>query len=149
MMRPLCIAVSLVVLCQPCLGGDTEMNQEQLILALIDNYVAAVNDADADGLNKLFWYEDPRFSEVENHIPTPFGKEVFLDISDWIRRNAKPGEKQRFYATSVYFLSEKVAYSVSLREEIETRKISRVTLIFLENEGRWKIIHGHFSYVPE
>ena len=127
----------------------TDHSDRELILALIDSYVAAVNNADADLLEDLFWYEDPRFSEVENHIPAPFGKAVFLDIGNWIRNNAKPGEKQQFHETSVHLLSDDVAYSVSLREEIETEKISRVTLIYLKNQGQWKIIHGHFSYLPE
>ena len=125
------------------------MEVKDEILQIIQNYERAVNSANADQLEDLFWFDDERFSEVENHIAVPFGKKVFLDIGSWIRQNARPGAKQRFYDTSVYPLSGDVAYSVSLREEIESGKISRVTLIYLKNEGRWKIIHGHFSYLPE
>ncbi len=124
------------------------MTDKQEILGIIDNYTDAVNGADASKLEGLFWYDDVRFSEVENHIPAPFGKDVFLDIGTWIRENAVPGEKQRFYDTSVHLLSDEVAYSVSMREELEDRRISRVTLVYLKQDSDWKIIHGHFSYVP-
>ncbi len=145
---------SIVCLCfvlsvTPCAAREDPMrDDERMILKVIDNYASAVNNADADGLENLFWHEDSRFSEIENHIPTPFGQTVFLDIGNWIRKNAKPGLKQRFYDSTVHLLSEDVAYSISLREELESGKISRVTLIYLKREGDWKIIHGHFSYVP-
>jgi hypothetical protein len=56
----------------------------------------------------------------------------------------------RFYDTKVHLLSPTVAYSVSLREERENKevKISRVALVFLKKDDRWKIIQGHFSHVP-
>ncbi len=88
---------------------------------------------------------------MENHIPDPFGQKKFLWIMDWIRRNQKPGWKMRFYDTKVHLLSPEVPYSVSLREQDEDGEvnISRVTLIFLKKGNKWKIIHGHFSYVPK
>ncbi len=121
---------------------------------LIEKYVEAVNAADADQLSSLFWLDDERFSDIENHIPNPFGKKVFDDISDWIRKNAKPGDKQRFFDTRVYQLSPEVVYSTSLREELDPvasvrGATSRITFIYLRKEGTWKIIHGHFSYVLE
>jgi ketosteroid isomerase-like protein len=121
---------------------------EQQIAEIIDNYTEAVNNADADQLEALFWHADTRFSEVEKHIAEPFGQAVFLDIGNWIRRNAKSGLKQRFYNTAIHLLSDCVAYSVSLREDHESSDISRVTFIYLKQEVEWKIIHGHFSRVP-
>lgn len=125
------------------------MAEKNEILAVIGAYVNAVNAADADRLEALFWYNDARFSEVENHIALPFSKEVFLDIGNWIRQNAEPGVKQRFFDTSIYLLSDDIAYSVSLREQFETGKISRITLIYLKKDNEWKIIHGHFSLAPD
>ncbi len=66
-------------------------------------------------MQSLFWFDDERFVEVENHIPEPFSKEKFLWIMDWIRKNQKPGRKMKFYDTKIYFLSSDVAYSVSMR----------------------------------
>jgi hypothetical protein len=56
----------------------------------------------------------------------------------------------RFYDTQVHLLSPEVAYSVSLRDQEEDGEIktSRVTLVFLKKGNEWRIIHGHFSYVP-
>lgn len=125
-------------------------DEAQRILELIGAYERAFEAADAEGMANLFWVDDPRFCEVENHIPEPFGKERFQWILDWIRKHQPPGWKMRFYDTQVHFLSAEAAYSVSLREEeIEgERTTSRVTLIFLKKGGKWRIIHGHFSRVP-
>jgi ketosteroid isomerase-like protein len=125
------------------------MNEDK-ILEAIETYVRAFENADADLMEGLFWKDDPRFCEVENDRPKPFGKETFLAIGEWIRKHGKPGGKMRFYETNVHILSPEVAYSVSIRDEYEGEKAipSRVTLIFLKKEGEWKIIHGHFSYVP-
>jgi hypothetical protein len=68
-------------------------------------------------MQSLFWFDDERFVEVENHIPEPFGM-------GWIRKNQKSGWKMRFYDTKVYFLSDEVSYSVSLRETEENGKIT-------------------------
>jgi len=127
-----------------------EHEERNKILEIISSYVRAFETADADLMASLFWVDDPRFIEVENHIPEPFGRERFLWIMNWIRENQPSGWKMRFYDTQVHLLSPEVAYSVSLREEeIEERKSSsRVTLVFLKKDGEWRIIHGHFSYVP-
>lgn len=123
---------------------------EKKILGIIDKYVRAFEMADADLMQSLFWVDDPRFIEVENHISEPFGRDRFLWIMDWMRKNQKPGWKMKFYETKVKILSPELAYTVSLRdqEDGETRT-SRVTFIFLKKENKWKIIHGHFSFVPE
>ena len=129
------------------------MNEEEKekILGTIDAYVGAFEMADADLMQSLFWVDDPRFIEVENHIPEPFVRERFLWIMDWMRKNQKPGWKMKFYETKVNFLSPEVAYSVSLRDQKENgdAKTSRVSLVFLKNGDEWKIIHGHFSFLPK
>jgi len=120
-------------------------------LAVIDRYVCAFEMADEGLMQSLFWVDDSRFIEVENHIPEPFGRERFLAIIDWIRQYQKPGWKMGFSDTKVNMLSPEVAYSVSLRDqkENEERRTSRVTFIFLKKGNEWKIIHGHFSYLPK
>jgi ketosteroid isomerase-like protein len=125
--------------------------EKRKILEIIDTYVRAFERADADLMGSLFWVDDPRFIEVENHIAEPFDRERFLAIMDWIRKHQKPGWKMRFYDTKVHILSPEVAYSVSLRDQSEDGEVktSRVTLVFLKKENEWKIIHGHFSYVPK
>lgn len=127
---------------------DTKAQQHK-IQTIIDAYVRAVNGADADRLESLFWTADPRFSEVENDQPGPLDAKEFHAIADWIGQHGKPGKKQRFYDTKVHILTPNVAYSVSMRDELNTGKTSRVTLIYLKKGDEWRIIHGHFSYVPD
>ncbi len=121
------------------------------IFEILDTYVQAFESADADLMKNLFWIDDPRFIEVENHIPEPFSRERFLWIMNWIRKHQKPGWKMKFYDVKIHILSPTVAYSVSLRDQEENGEIktSRVTLIFLKKGNEWKIIHGHFSYTPK
>ncbi len=123
---------------------------KQVILALLDSYCQAFADADADALQALLWFEDERFTEIEDHIPHPFGRKVFLDVMDWIRNNAKPGNKMIFTQPQVFALADDVAYSVALQNiTTETgNSTSRVTLIYVKKDGIWKIMHGHFSSVP-
>lgn len=130
------------------MGEETEKKQ---ILGIIDKYVQAFKMADADLMQSLFWVDDPRFIEVENHIPEPFGRDRFLWIMDWMRKNQKPSWKMKFYDTKVNILSPELAYTVSLRDQEEDgeTKTSRVTLIFLKKNNMWKIIHGHFSFQPK
>ena len=127
-----------------------EEEEKRKILKILDDYVQAFEAADADRMAGLFWVDDPRFLEVENHIPEPFGRERFLWIMDWIREHQEPGRKMRFYDTQLHLLSPEVAYSVSLRDQDEDGEVktSRVTLVFLKKGEEWRIIHGHFSYLP-
>lgn len=128
-----------------------ENEEKRKVLEIMDNYIRAFETADADLMESLFWVDDPGFSEVENHISEPFGRERFLWIMDWMRKHQKPGWKMKFYDTKVNFLSPEVAYSVSMRDQEENgeKRTSRVNLVFLKKRNEWKIIHGHFSFVPE
>jgi len=51
---------------------------EREILKIIDTYVLAFENANADLMMSLFWFDDSRFTEVENHISEPFGRDRFL-----------------------------------------------------------------------
>ena len=128
-----------------------EEEEKQKILGRIDTYVRAFEMANADLMQSLFWIDDSRFVEVENHIPEPFGQERFLWIMNWMRKNQKPGWKMKFYDTKVNILSPEVAYTVSLRDQQEDGEVrtSRVSFVFLNKANKWKIIHGHFSFQPK
>lgn len=131
---------------------DSISGDEAAILELLDIYVKAFVEADADLAQSLVWLEDERFTEIEDMIAYPFGRETYLGIMDWIRKNAKPGTKEmKFHQPSVFFLADNVAYVIALQEikSEEGQSVSRVTLIFLEKDGKWKIIHGHFSPIPK
>jgi len=55
-----------------------EKQEKRKILKIIDTYVRAFEMADADMMENLFWTDDYRFIELENHIPEPFGQKRFL-----------------------------------------------------------------------
>ena len=123
--------------------------EEQGILTLIGTYAQAVNSADADLFENLFWHDDPRFCEVEVGRPWMSSRADLAELSEWIRQHGRPGNHQRFHDTAVHLLTPDVAYSVSLCDEFNPRKTSRVTLIYLRRGDEWRIIHGHFSPMPE
>jgi hypothetical protein len=133
-------------------AADTANADEVAILGVLDSYVKAFHDADADLLESLVWLDDERFTEIEDMIPVPFGKKTFLAISEWTRANAKPGTREMtFHDPRVFFLADNVTYLIAIQEvktpEGEGR--SRVSLIFLKKNEEWKIIHGHFSELPK
>lgn len=123
---------------------------KQAILTLLNGYCQAFVAADADALQALLWFEDERFTEIEDHIPHPFGRQVFLDIMAWIRNNAKPGNQMSFEQPQIFALADDVAYCVALQNmSTDTgSSTSRVTFIFVQKDGVWKILHGHFSGMP-
>lgn len=122
------------------------------ILDIIDKYVEAIARADHDAVAKLHFSDDPSFSAIEDFIPEPFGKETFDEINTWIKENAEPGYLNLSYEkTKVYQLSDTVCYSTSVvRQRASGHEgFGRATLIFIKKEGRWGIIHGHWSNMPE
>lgn len=128
-------------------------HDRQAIMSMFDTYVRAFVRRDADVMQRLFWLDDDRFTEIEDHIQRPFGRDTFLKIMDWMRDNPRADEKRAmaFHDPEVMALAPDVAYSVALQEIITPRgtSISRVTLIYLKRDNEWRIIHGHFSALPE
>jgi hypothetical protein len=97
----------------------------------------------------VLWLEDERFSEIEDMIPLPFGADTVRHIHDWIRENGRPGDNVRFTDTKVHFLSPEVAYATSIQElNFDAPSRSRVTFLFLRQEGRWGVLHAHYSTMP-
>ena len=121
---------------------------EREMLEIIENYANLGPSGDADGFSNLFWPDDPNFAMVENDRPHPLGPEYVEMLTHLIRERGRL-PNQRFYDTRVYFLTPEVAYSVSLRDELNSKKTSRVTFVYQRKQDEWRIIHGHFSYVPE
>ena len=119
------------------------------ILAVVQKYPRALETGDAALWQSLFWLDDPRFSVVENDRPHAMGREYIDSLTDMIRRRGAGSPAQRWYDTKVYFLAPDLAYTVSLRDELNIKKTSRVTLILAKKDGEWRVLHAHFSFVPE
>jgi len=159
-MRKLFIIIVVVSMIAPAWikGDETEVEvtgqaeDASKILGLLDTYVKAFEEADADLAQSLVWLDDERFTEIEDMIAYPFGMDTYLEIMDWIRENAEPGKQEMiFHDPQVFFLADDVAYLITIQEIIneESKNLSRVTLILLKKDGEWKIIHGHFSGMPK
>lgn len=119
------------------------------ILSIISSYTKASEDGDATLWEGLFWLDDPNFSEIENDKSHALDRRYIEGISAALRKRGPGKPNQRWYDTKVYVLSPTIAYSVSLRDEINTATTSRVTLVCQRKGDQWRIIHGHFSNVPE
>ncbi len=122
--------------------------ETQKIYRVIQSYPEALAKCDVTSWESLFWLDDPCFTEIENDKPTFLNKQYIEMISDFLRKNTPSPPNQKWYDTQVFLLTPDVAYSISLRDEINTHQTSRVTLIFKKKSDEWRIIHGHFSNVP-
>lgn len=125
---------------------------EKAILAVIDNYVRAGELGDPGLWESLFWLDDPDFTVIENDRPHLMGREYIDFITGLIRERGKGSAGPKWYKTNVNILSPDIAYTTSLRDEVfpsGIEKASRITLVFKKKEGQWRIIHGHFSVVPD
>ena len=124
-------------------------HEQAKILSIVDSYTEALDNGDSGIWESLYWLDDERFTEIENDKPYVLGRQYIEQISALLRQRGSAEPNQRWYDTKVYFLSSDVAYSTSLRDEINTSTTSRVTLVYLKKGNEWRIIHGHFSNVPE
>ena len=122
------------------------------IRGLLEAYKKGIDNADASALEALHWADEPEFRLIEDFIAKPFGAETFREIGDWIRENADPGYLAvEFRELELFQLCENVVYVVGIVQQScdEGPAEVRMTLIFLRREGQWRIIHGHWSDIPE
>ena len=124
-------------------------SEQNRILTIIGSYTRALENGDAVLWESLYWLDDSNFSEVENDKPYVLDRGYIEQIGAAIRKRGPGKPNQRWYDTKVHFLSPDVAYSVSLRDEINTATTSRVTLVYQKKGSEWRIIHAHFSDLPK
>ncbi len=121
------------------------------ILQVISDYAAALERGDAELWESLFRLNDPAFSMIENDRPHLMGREYIETIAEAIRQRGPQPDGQKWYATHVHLISDDIAYTTSLRDETfpdGAVRTSRVTLILKRSGNQWRILHGHFSFIP-
>ena len=124
-------------------------NETAAVRRVVEDYPRAIASGDVKLWESLFWLDDPNFSIIENDRPHLLGSEYIEFISGLLRKRGEQPSNQRWYDTKIFILGADSAYSASLREELNVKKTSRVTFILQKRKGEWRIIHAHFSYVPE
>lgn len=124
-------------------------DESQSILDVIVKLEESANRADPSIAASVLWLDDPRFSEIEDFIPKPFGAETVRGIHDWIRENGQPGDNVRFTDIKVHLLSPEIAYATCIQElNFGAPSKSRVTFLFLKQGGNWGVLHAHYSSMP-
>jgi hypothetical protein len=138
------------VLLVACGDASIETSDEKQILHVIDRLQEASNKVDPSIFEQHLLMDDPRFSEIEDFIPEPFGSETLRSILEWFGKNGKPGNNVKFTKTRVYILSSMTAYTTSIQElDFDKPSRSRVTFIFMKDREQWKVIHAHYSAMPD
>jgi hypothetical protein len=142
------LASASVVRGLPREGATSSARSESAILRIIESYPSALVGGDVKRWESLFWLDDPNFTVIENDRAAVMGAEYIRQLSDLVSKRAGQPIGQRWYDTKVRFIADNCAYTTSLREELNDKKISRVTLLFIRKRTQWRIVHCHFSYVP-
>jgi uncharacterized protein (TIGR02246 family) len=119
------------------------------ILRIIDDYPRAIAEGDADLFASLFWLDDPNLTIIENDRGMPMGREYIDTLVRMVRDRGRQPDNQVWHDTRCFSIAPDVAYTVSLREERNTSQLSRVTLVLVRKSGGWRILHAHFSVMPE
>lgn len=144
------------LLCASCAGtrGRTPVDLAGGIRTeldrVLDDFETAANTVQPELAEKHLLLDDPRFTEIEDFIPTPIGAEKVRWLHDWARKNGKPGEHVRFRERRYYRLTADAAYATAIQHlSFEKPSRSRVTFVFLLLNGAWKVIHAHYSTTPK
>lgn len=149
----LVLSMTLLVSCYSVKQGDIMPNkeiEEKQMQKVIDTLEESANKADPSIAEPYIMMDDKRFSEIEDFIPEPFGAKTLTEIHDWVRKNGKPGNNVRFTKRKIYLLSPATAYATTIQElNFEKPSKSRVTFVFVKSDGKWKIIHAHYSTMPK
>ena len=144
------LAVNLMS-CQTIQKGKMMGSEEdrKKILQIITNYTVAGQTGNTGLWESLFWLDELGFTVIENDRPHVMGRKHIDFLTGISRERGPQPNNQKWYDTQVYFVSTDIAYTVSLCDEFNINKTSRVTLLFKKKHDEWRIIHGHFSFVPE
>ncbi|MEW5826453.1 MAG: nuclear transport factor 2 family protein [Candidatus Bipolaricaulota bacterium] len=125
--------------------------REAEMLELIERYERAANSGDGAAFEEILALDDPQFSEFEDFIPEPIGAATVRDILTWRREHPEFKYEVSYVQRRAFPLSDSLAYATALstwRGDAGAGK-GRVTWIAKRIDGRWRILHGHWSAMPE
>ena len=122
------------------------------VIELLQRYEDAANHRNTAAFRSILALDDGRFREIEDHIPDPFGREVAEDILRWIDANPGFGYQVSYRNVEVYALGDSYAYAIAMNdwESPNGSGSARATFILHRDQGgSWRILHGHWSAVPQ
>lgn len=147
-MRLVLALIGVAVLCQSCQVGDVKM--EDAVLRVVRGYESSVNKPNADVWLSIWDLEGDDLTILEHDKPQRLGKAYVEQIGKWME-SAHPEKRQTWHTNEVFPLGPGFAYTVSLRTEHSKpneEQESRVSMVMRKIDGKWKIVHCHFSFVP-
>ncbi len=122
------------------------------IVTAIRMYEQAANTRDTAAFRRILALDDPRFTEIEDHIPHPFGANVAEDILKWVDDHPDTPYHVQYSGIRAFLLADDVGYAVAgfAAEGPTGGTGGRATFIVVRGEdGQWRILHGHWSAMPE
>jgi ketosteroid isomerase-like protein len=123
---------------------------ELSVETVVWHYQEAVNARDPSQLRELLALDDARFTEIEDHIPEPFGAETAHEILRWIEEHPEGDYRVQYRDVKAFLLADTVAYVVAMHDWTTAKGTGqgRTTFIVIKEGSDWRIIHGHWSSVP-
>jgi ketosteroid isomerase-like protein len=121
------------------------------VLQVIRDYEKAAGRRDPEALRKVLALDDPRFREIEDHIPRPFGRAGVERLFAWIAAHPDFDYRVRYYDTEVFMLGDGAAYATAMHDwsSPNGKGSGRTTFILVRgDDDTWRIVHGHWSAVP-
>jgi ketosteroid isomerase-like protein len=159
-MRIALAAVFALVGCQAGQLGTDETSEGNVmtdagtepIVEVIRQYEQAANTRDVSAFRRVLALDDPRFTEIEDHIPRPFDAKVARDILKWIEQHPDSGYRVKYESIRAFMLADGVGYAIATNtfESPNGKGEGRVTFVVVRGEdGTWRILHGHWSDMPK
>ena len=148
-MRMLLLAAFISLFYCSCSHNGVNVNDQ--VIKVIRNYEDAVNNPNPELWLSLWDLEYDDLTILENDKHQVLGRQYIKHIADWMK-TATPEKRQTWHTNKVYIMNKDLAYTVSMRTEHTTpedQRESRITLLMRRTNGKWKIIHCHFSFVPD
>jgi ketosteroid isomerase-like protein len=130
-----------------------EEEEKRRILSLVKAVPKAIDAKDEEKILKIYDTHDPRFSTFED---TP----DFLGRVDGARFRRFIGDLGKLESSSITrkdlrvdFVDRNVAVVTGMddwRSKVdgkETKGVSRFSMVFRKKNGKWKVIHEHFTKI--
>ncbi len=122
------------------------------IVSVVKRYEQAANTGDVALYREVLALDDPRFSEIEDHIERPFGVETVNEVLTWIEQNPDFEYTTTYSDITAHFLHDSCAYATGMNKWCSPhgQGRGRFTFILVKTPKGWRILHGHWSAIrPE